>query len=82
HDCRRSRLQSPRHRQGRARDGDRARGDRAPEEGLGRRAHHPQPGDLEPPARDAARSGGDGGAEGPEEGRDHRHGPAGQRRPL
>jgi DNA-directed RNA polymerase subunit beta len=40
---RRARLQPPRHRQGRARDGDRARRDRSPDQGSRGRTRHPEP---------------------------------------
>ena len=44
---------APRHRQGRARDGDRARRDRAPGQGPRRRARDPRAQRLRPPARAA-----------------------------
>ena len=59
HDRRGARVQPPRRRQGRARPGDRARGDRAPRQGPRRRAGDPRPQHLCPPRRDARRSQGD-----------------------
>ena len=66
------RVQPPRHRQGRARDADRARGDRAPRQGRRRRTRHPRPLDLRAPEVDADRPDQCGDAEGSEEGRHHR----------
>ncbi len=55
HDRRGARVQPPRRRQGRARPGDRARGDRASRQGPRRRAGDPRPQHLCPPRRDPGR---------------------------
>ena len=55
HDRRGARVQPPRRRQGRARPGDRARGDRASRQGPRRRAGDPRPQRLRAPRRDARR---------------------------
>ena len=55
---------APRHRQGRARDGDRARRDRASGQGPRRRAHDPRAQRLRPPARAARGPGAEQRAEG------------------
>ena len=53
HGRRGARLQPPRRREGRARHGDRARGDRAARQGPRRRAGDPRPQRLRPPRRHA-----------------------------
>ena len=53
HDRRSARLQPPRRREGRARPGDRARGDRAPRQGPRRRIGDPRPQRLRAPRGDA-----------------------------
>ena len=68
HGRRSARLQPPRRREGRARHGDRARGDRASRQGPRRRAGDPRPQRLQPPCRHAERQGGDRRAEGLQEG--------------
>ena len=55
HDRRSARVQPPRRRQGRARPGDRARGDRASRQGPRRRAGDPRSQRLRAPCRDADR---------------------------
>ena len=68
HGRRSARLQPPRRREGRARHGDRARGDRASRQGPRRRAGDPRPQRLQPARRHAERQGGDRRAEGLQEG--------------
>ena len=80
HGRRGARVQPPRHRQGRARDGDRARGDRAPEEGLGRRAHILNRATWSRLREMLIGQTATAGAEGPQEGRRDRRRPARQRR--
>ena len=69
HGRRGARLQPPRRGEGRARHGDRARGDPAARQGPRRRAVDPRPQHLRPPGRDAARPGRDVRPEGLQEGR-------------
>ena len=68
HGRRSARLQPPRRREGRARHGDRARGDRASRQGPRRRAGDPRPQRLQPSVRHADRQGGDRRSEGLQEG--------------
>ena len=68
HDRRSARVQPPRRREGRARPGDRARGDRASRQGPRRRARDPRPQRLCASARDAHRQDGDRRPEGLQEG--------------
>ena len=78
HGRRSARLQPPRRREGRARHGDRARGDRASRQGPRRRAGDPRPQRLWPPGRHADRQGGDRRAEGLQEGHQAHQGRAGR----
>ena len=68
HDRRSARVQPPRRRQGRARPGDRARGDRAARQGPRRRTGDPRPQRLCAPRRDADRQARPLGPEGLQEG--------------
>ena len=68
HGRRSSRLQPPRRREGRARHGDRARGNRASRKGPRRRAGDPRPQRLLAPERHAQGQGGDRRTEGLQEG--------------
>ena len=68
HRRRSARLQPPRRGEGRARHGDRARGDRASRQGPRRRAGDPRPQRLLAPQRHAEEQGGDCRAEGLQEG--------------
>ena len=68
HDRRGARVQPPRRRQGRARPGDRARGDRAPRQGPRRRAGDPRPQHLRPSRRHPRRPEGGRRPEGLQEG--------------
>ncbi len=72
-----ARLQPPRRGEGRARHGDRARGDRAPRQGPRRRAGDPRPQRLRPPRGHAVRQGRHRRPEGLQEGHRTRPGAPG-----
>ena len=73
-----ARLQPPRRREGRARHGDRARGDRAPRQGPRRRAADPRPQRLCAPEVGAHGQGGGQGSQERAQGHHHLRGGAGR----